>query len=326
MVYEKEQLDADYEFNWTDEGRLWIARKDPDDGSQEYFILARDRLNFDLRFVVTPQWISKGIDISGGKRISPSDLLNRSDPQNDEVDWFLEGKPVRYEDGKPMVHQADIRPIHTRADFFRPCTLSGKIKTLDGKSFGVLGSSQETVTEGEITIQSCENPAATRLFVYPASYCIEMQLEPKDFVEMVSEISEGRQFEVNLRDFAFDPLLVTENGPEALERFYWLPMRGFFSDVYKGYEDRFEDKAVMDRLPHSSIRFITFYPSGVNSQTELPEPKKVFSSEDKAEAMATAQKMLLSLSQQQRLLQSLRGYLGLLCLLLIVLVAIIAFR
>ena len=316
-----DELDADYEVNWTGDTDFSITRTDRKSGAKTNLILARKALNFTLEFHASGFYLGNRTEISGGWDLDNEEFLERDDPQNDGIDWFYEGEPVQYKGGKPLVphKKHDSEPIHTKAISTRHEDLIGTIKSsgrnqsfnpIRPHSFSKLGSDQDASTEGKIYIKQSVNPVPPRFLVIAyrdtqVQLEIQLQLDPKDFAGVAKGLSEGRKLWVNLSDFLFQPLLVTEDGLKALEHFYWVPYCEPFKEIYNRLRDKTGD--AYHRLPEANFSFMGQY-----LPEEEEEEEKEFVDEVPTEDMTTTliQQVSASLNQQQQMLMNLRRSTG----------------
>ncbi len=299
------ELDADYEVHWTSDTDFYISRTDRVSGEKESLVFARKRLNFSLDFHASDFSLSEKTEYSTGWFFGEQEFLERENPQDDEWDWYIDGKPISYQDGKPLIQndKFSISIIHTTPQITNPNELRGKIKSFRKGRFSQLGKTKDEVSEGTITISQVRNPAAARFFMTYGEPSITLQLNPSEFAKVVEGLSAGRQFWISLSHFGFDPLLVTKDGHKSLENFYWVPYADPFKEIY----DRLKENAgdVYNRLPEAKFGFVV---QDIPEQSDEPVVETGIPKED--ETAALAQQTLDSLNQQQQLLATLRRSVG----------------
>ncbi|WP_171124590.1 hypothetical protein [Ruegeria sp. HKCCA4707] len=200
--------------------------------------------------------------------------------------------------------------------------LIGTIKSSRSKFFCQLGDGKTKVSEGEITINKVEEPLPPRFDIVFGTPTIHLDFEPKKFAKIVNDISKGSQLWINLSDFAFEPLLATDDGPNSLQNFYWVPYCEPFKEIYDGLKQNLE--GAFDKSPEVEVTF---------SARSLPEVEEVSATQSEntppnASENTTAtlvQKAISSLNEQQQMLADVRRAVGLgNFLLFVILVVVVA--
>ncbi len=300
-----DELDADYEVHWASDTDFYISRTDRVSGEKESLVFARNRLNFSLDFHASDFSLSEKTEYSTGWYLGEQEFLERENPQDDEWDWYINGEPISYQDGKPLIQNDNpsISIIHTTPRITNPNELRGKIKSSRTGRFSQLGETKDKVTEGTITISQVRNPAPARFFITYGEPSIELQLNPSEFANVVKGLSAGQQFWISLSHFGFRPLLVTKDGHEALVNFYWVPYADPFKEIYDRLKENTGD--AFYRLPEAKFGFFV---RDIPEQSDDPVVETGIPKED--ETAALAQQTLDSLNQQQQLLATLRRSVG----------------
>ena len=155
----------------------------------------------------------------------------------------------------------------------------------------------------QFTSAKAPTPSHLVFFVNDGSPVVQLQLDPIDFAGVMNGLSEGRELRVNLSDFLFNPLLVTEDGLKALEHFYWVPYNEPFKDIYNHLRDKTGDAYHL--LPEANYSFM-----GQSLQEE--EEEKEFVDEVPTEDMTTTlfNQIMVTNNQQQKMLMNLRHSAG----------------
>ncbi len=300
-----DELDADYEVHWTGDIDFYITRTDRVSGEKENLVFARDALNFSLEFRASDFRLSSKTEYSAGWNFSTEEFGARENPQDDEVDWYIDGEPVNYQDGKPLIpnDKFSISIVHTTPHITRHNELRGNIKSYRTGRFSQLGDTKDEVSEGRINISQASNPAPARLVITYGEPSIELQLNPSEFAKVVEGLSAGRQFWISLSNFLFRPLLVTKDGHKSLENFYWVPYADPFKEIYDRLKKNTGD--ANERLPEAKFGFVE---QDIPEQSDEPVVETDIPKED--ETAALTQQTLDSLNQQQQMLASLRRSAG----------------
>lgn len=227
---EIDALNSSYEIHWDDHDKFWISRN-IGVGKRTNYVSARHRLNFSIRVEATDFELMEGLHASSGYLIGEDDLINREHPEIE--DWYVDGEPVVYIDGKPALDPYKIGTIHTEAVTKQNARLCGKATVATPQNLGVMGNEEETFTKGRVTITQQETAAPVRFGIsLPGDFWIEMSLKPDDFRLIVNALEGGDALWIEFRDFSFDPILVTEDGLRSFDCLYWVPYKEPFKQIY----------------------------------------------------------------------------------------------
>jgi hypothetical protein len=267
--------------------------------------------------------------LSPGYRIINKSFLKRDTPRDDPVKWFIEGEPVDYEDGIPLVDEYGYHFVHTEAFANRGGELSGKIKASMDKSFSALGLSDNAATEGTISISLRNTPGPANIDIgIDGVFSVQIQLGPADFTDIVKGLSEGKELWVSLSDFNFRPLLVTDDSHHAHERYYWVPYTGVFNEIYNRLGGELGDSYL--REPSASIGFSRFSLPNNANPIERRAQRATIGTHQVAENEPTTSDLIKLISEdltnQQEVLFSLRRYFGVGNLLLLVVILILVLK